>query len=327
MSGFVRLKLGDMFDRPSDMIVLPCSTDGTVTPFVAKRLLQYTIPKPKRRMRLGAVDAVAFVGAENIAQFVAFACSVKNMRTSEQAIEEIGHQLGKFSIEHQSVREIAAPLLGAGAGGLSSELSVAAISRGFKSAAAMHATLSVHILDEVVYRELIGEKPMAQNVSPHRPTRVFISYSGTSDTHKQWVADLGSFLRENGVNARLDQWHLRRGMDLPQWMANELDLAERVVIISDARYSDRADGRAGGVGWETMLIQGDMLNLPPDSTKYITIVRENEFNIGVPRYLKAKYCMHWSNQADEKALKKELLQELYDLPKEPPIGLPPTFEV
>lgn len=330
LSGSVRLRLGDTFDRPSDMIVLPCSTDGTVTPFVAERLLQYTIPKPKGKMRLGEVDAVAFVGAENISQFVAFACSVENMKTNEEAIEDIGRQIGEFSNQNPSVRDIAAPLLGAGAGGLPSELSVAAISRGFKRSAAKHATLTVHILHKVVYQRFLDKKSTTEGTalvsSSHGPARVFISYTGTNTRHNDWVAELGSFLRENGVNARLDQWHLRRGMDLPQWMTNELDLAERVIIVSDSRYSDRADGRSGGVGWETMIIQGDMSNLPPDSTKYIVIVREDDFDIGVPRYLKTKYCMHWGTRADDEALKNELLQELYDIPKEPPIGLPPTLE-
>jgi hypothetical protein len=40
-------------------------------------------------------------------------------------------------------------------------------------------------------------------------------------------------------------------MELPQWMCNELDLADKVVIVSDEAYAEKADGHLGGVGWET----------------------------------------------------------------------------
>jgi hypothetical protein len=35
MAGFVKLRLGDLFAGPADLIVLPCSTGGTITRFVA----------------------------------------------------------------------------------------------------------------------------------------------------------------------------------------------------------------------------------------------------------------------------------------------------
>ena len=294
-------------------------------------------------MELGEVHMKAFSGAENIAQFVAFACSVEGMSTSFEGIHEIGRALGRFSRENPEVREISVPLLGAGAGGLRSEQSAEALSSGFKCTADSQATLTIHVLQETVYGKLVRrfqesgkdteditkEQENRGNDRPesHRPLRVFISYSGTDDQHKKWVADFGEFLRAKGVNARLDQWHLRAGMDLPQWMTNELTLAERVVIISDERYAERAAGRTGGVGWETKLIQGDMMDLPPDSTKYITIVREKDFSVGMPRYLKTKHCIHWKNDADQEGLRTDILRELYNIPKEPPIGVRPAFDI
>jgi hypothetical protein len=332
MAGFVRLKLGDLFDGPADLIVLPCSTSGKITRFVANRLLEYTIPRPKRRMNLGEVDIMPFSGAENIAQYVAYAASVLSMTSKSDAIYKIGLALGQFSLKNESVRTISAPLLGAGAGGLNSEAVIQSLSDGFQETAAKEAVLTVHILHESVYDRLtrghaLRETPTTTTSPPSKPIRTFISYSGTSDRHKKWVADLGTFLRANGVDARLDQWHLRKGMDLPQWMTNELEMAERVIIISDARYSERADGRSGGVGWETMLIQGDMSNLPPQSTKYLVIVREDAFDSGVPKYLKTKFCIHWKSNSDEVELRNELLKEVYNVSLAPPLGSPPTYYV
>ena len=66
MAGFVKLRMGDLFDGPADLIILPCSTGGNITRFVANRLLQYTIPFPKNGMKLGEVEIMPFTGAESI---------------------------------------------------------------------------------------------------------------------------------------------------------------------------------------------------------------------------------------------------------------------
>jgi hypothetical protein len=47
-------------------------------------------------------------------------------------------------------------------------------------------------------------------------------------------------------------------MDLQQWMSNELSMADKVLVVCDEVYKRKADGRLGGVGWETMIIQGDI---------------------------------------------------------------------
>jgi len=140
MGASVKLRLGNLFDGPSDLIVLPCSTAGTITGFVARSLANYNIPHPRVGMRLGTVEFMPFEGAENIAQFVAFAASVVNYDSTLQAITNIGSAVGKFTQEHPEVKAVAAPLLGAGAGGLRSEDVVAALavrgrSRSFQAAA------------------------------------------------------------------------------------------------------------------------------------------------------------------------------------------------
>ena len=126
MAAKVKLRLGNLFDGPSDLIVLPCSTSGTVTGFVARSLAQYSVPHPRVGMTLGEVEIMPFEGAEHIAQFVAFAASVHYMTSSSEAINRIGCEIGKFTKKNSSVRLVAAPLLGAGAGGIRSEEVVSA---------------------------------------------------------------------------------------------------------------------------------------------------------------------------------------------------------
>jgi hypothetical protein len=52
--------------------------------------------------------------------------------------------------------------------------------------------------------------------------KVFISYSHDSQEHKKWVLDLATRLRNNGVDAIIDQWALRAGDDLPHFMETHL---------------------------------------------------------------------------------------------------------
>jgi hypothetical protein len=155
--------------------------------------------------------------------------------------------------------------------------------------------------------------------------RVFVSYSHTSPEHEEWVKRLGTFLRDSGIDARLDIWNLRHGMDLPQFMTNELALAERVIIISDEKYAEKADGRVGGVGWETMIVQGDIASQPPDNTKYLVIVHSKSVEAGLPRYLKTKFVIHWPDATFDEKNKQTLLRELYDQVKAPPLGPKPVF--
>jgi hypothetical protein len=313
MTPSVKIRLGNLFDGASDLIVLPCSTGGTITGFVARSLSRYLIPHPLVGMELGQVEILPFEGGENIAQFVAFAASVKAMTSSTSAIEKIGTALGNFTMKESSVRIIAAPLLGGGSGGLHSESVVAALTKGFVNSAHENATLVVYVLLQDVFNQLRGNRRILVG-KPNISTRVFISHTSTTNEAVEWVKNLALFLIDNGIQARLDRFHLRRGMDLPQWMCNELSLAQKVIVICDETYKLKADGRLGGIGWETMIIQGDVANLPPDSTKYQIIVRTEKIQDGLPLYLKTKYAFHAKPSDKENSFQSELLRELLDLP-------------
>lgn len=309
----IKLKLGNLFDGPADVVVLPCSTGGTVTGFVARALSQYSLPHPAGGMYLGGVEILPFDGGENIAQYVAFAASVKSMTSTLSAIEDIAIKLGEFTQRQSSARVISVPLLGAGAGGLQSEMVVASMKRGFEANAHDGASLIVHVLHKDVFDRLRGNRKTIAG-KPKESIRVFISHTSTTDEAVEWVKDLALHLIDNGIQARLDRFHLRRGMDLPQWMCNELSMAQKVIVVCDEAYKQKADGRLGGVGWETMIIQGDVSNLPPDSTKYQVVVRSEDINRGLPMYLKTKYAFHARPSDKSNRFRDELIRELLDLP-------------
>jgi len=333
MAGQIQIKLGDMFHGASDLIILPCSTNGTVTQFVHNRLKAFKIPSPKANIELGQIYTMPFEGGENISQYVAFAVSVQNNYSELSAIQNIGMLVGELTRKNPAIQVINIPLLGAGAGGLQSEKVVEALKKGFEQFSTPESTLIIHVLHQDVFNRITehfkgSKSPVLETATipkPYKNLRVFISWTKTNDDHWNWTEQLGKFLRENGVNARIDMWHLKTGMDLPQFMTNELSLADKVIIISNEKYAEKADGRTGGVGWETMIIQGDMARQPPDSTKFLVIVTSNNLEEGLPIYLKSKYVIHWTGKDKEKINRQRLLSELLNVFEEPPLGVAPVY--
>jgi hypothetical protein len=144
-------------------------------------------------MSLGEIEITPFEGAENIAQYVAFAASVKGTSSKPEAIEAIGRALGDFTAKEPSVRSVFAPLLGAGAGGLQEELVVSALRTGFIATAPIDASLVIHILYPDVYERLKGNRCVIQG-KPKACIRVFISHTSKTNDAVEWVKSLALYL-------------------------------------------------------------------------------------------------------------------------------------
>jgi hypothetical protein len=333
-----------MFDGPSDMVVIPCSTVPTITAFVQKRLQAFRIAQPSGAMALGDVQFQPLAGAEQLAAWVAFAASVANYYSTEESVEKIAEAIGSFARTTAGVRRIAAPLLGAGAGQLGTQAVVARMKAGFLRSAPDGAVLTIFVLDEFEFTRLTEsagppraeppagpqERGALETVhQPRQPIRVLLSYTKTTPEHADWVKSLATSLRSSGIDARLDTWHLRLGMDVAQWMCNEIDLAERVLLICNEEYARRADGRHGGVGWEIRLVQGDLLaHQSTNPEKYIPIVRTLRTEDGLPAFLLSAFCLHWPPDAPSEPLQQALVKEIYRKHEEaPPIGEPPSYVV
>lgn len=215
-----------------------------------------------------------------------------------------------------SLRKVNIPLLGTGAGGLSAKTSFNILKDAFENEE--DVLLCVYAFFEEVYRGLAVEKAESP-VSKLKNPRVFISYTGTDIANRNWVKSFACRLRENGVDARIDMFHLKLGQDLPQWMTNELIMADKVLLICDKYYADKADNRKGGVGWETMIIQGDMLSRQ-EQNKYVAILRDIDIDQGLPIYVKSRYALNWADESLVDRDFEELLLYLFDCDIEPPIG-------
>jgi len=55
--------------------------------------------------------------------------------------------------------------------------------------------------------------------------RVFISYAWENDEYRALVKTLAARLRQDGIDARLDAWHLE-GLTIPEFMSRETRYAD-----------------------------------------------------------------------------------------------------
>jgi len=184
-------------------------------------------------------------------------------------------------------------------------------------------TLCVYTLSRDIYDKLNDSENELSKKQLKNP-RVFISYTGANIENRNWVKKFACRLRSSGVDARLDMFHLKPGQDMPQWMTNEIIMADKVLLICDHFYAEKADSRKGGVGWETMIIQGDMLS-KQEQNKYIAILRDKEIDRSLPIYVKSKYALNCTSENMSEEDFKELLLYLFDCDIEPPIGEIPDY--
>ncbi|MBP2070726.1 SEFIR domain-containing protein [Thermoanaerobacterium butyriciformans] len=160
--------------------------------------------------------------------------------------------------------------------------------------------------------------------------KVFISYSWTTPKHIQWVIDLATRLCNHGVDVVIDKWNLKEGQDkyaFMEQMVND-DGIDRVLIICDKAYAEKANSRKGGVGEETAIITSEVYNKVYQD-KFIPIVTEmdDDGKPYLPTYLKSRIYINMSDETYFEREYEKLLRDIFDRPlyQKPSIGKPPEW--
>lgn len=150
--------------------------------------------------------------------------------------------------------------------------------------------------------------------------KAFISYSHDTLEHKKWVLELATRLRNNGIDAILDQFELQPGADLPHFMETHLASANKIIMICTDKYVDKANKGQGGVGYEKMIVTSNLLK-SIDENKIIPIIRQNG-TAEVPTFLKSKLYINFSKKDDYEFSYDELVRTIHNSPlfEKPPIG-------
>jgi hypothetical protein len=153
--------------------------------------------------------------------------------------------------------------------------------------------------------------------------KAFISYAREGSDHQKWVEDLAERLRSDGIDVVLDVWEMHPGDQLPAFMERSVRDCEFVVIVCTPAYKLRSDGRAGGVGYESTVITGELL-AGASPRKFIPLLRSGIWKEAGPSPLLGSYYIDVLNDPANLAgygmLRDTLLRRL---PKAPPLGRPP----
>lgn len=151
-------------------------------------------------------------------------------------------------------------------------------------------------------------------------TKVFISYSWDDDSHKEWVRNLATRLRKDGVDVTLDQWHIVPGDQIPSFMEQAVRESNYVLIICTHRYKYRSDNRQGGVGYEGDIMTAEVMN-SQNQRKFIPILQQPIWIESAPSWLSGKFYINLSSTPYSETQYNDLLATLLGRRQEaPPVG-------
>jgi hypothetical protein len=124
---------------------------------------------------------------------------------------------------------------------------------------------------------------MAEQTSP----RLFISYSHDSREHEDRVRALADRLREDGVDAVVDQYNTAPPDGWPMWMDREIQKADFIALVCTETYLRRVEGReepgkGRGVLWEAKLIYNCLYLADTAVQRFIPILSQGGVPSSIP---------------------------------------------
>ena len=164
----------------------------------------------------------------------------------------------------------------------------------------------------------------------NQPPKLFISYSWTDSAHEAWVIQLATDLRSNGVDVVIDRWSLKEGHDAHSFMEQMVrsDEIDKIVLVCDQKYVERANKREGGVGVESQVITAQLYG-DVNQTKIVGVVTESgpDDQPAVPNFLLNRIFIDFRDAGAYAERLQQLLRWVFDKPlyREPEIGPRPAF--
>lgn len=165
--------------------------------------------------------------------------------------------------------------------------------------------------------------------SEEQQPMVFMSYSHDSPQHKQWVAKLAARLREEGgANVIIDQWDTEPGDDLVKFMEKGVRDADRVLMVCTTSYVQKANDGRGGVGYEAMVVTGELVR-DLGTSKFIPVIPPENVEAVVPTCVSTRRFVDMRNAERVDAGFDEIVEALHHLGalRKPAVGLDDRFRV
>lgn len=154
----------------------------------------------------------------------------------------------------------------------------------------------------------------------------FISYSW-EDEHKDWIRCLATKLHRNGIHTYIDQWDLKPGNDLTEYMETCIRKSDYVLLVCTPLFAQKANAGSGGVGYEKMIVTGEIYGGFASSNKFVPILRKGTTKDSLPSYLKSTVYIDFRNDELFDSSFETLLRHTFDKPKyvRPCLGQKPKY--
>ncbi|QKE10640.1 toll/interleukin-1 receptor domain-containing protein [Bacillus cereus] len=161
-----------------------------------------------------------------------------------------------------------------------------------------------------------------------RTPKVFISYAWTSHDYQEKVVALATRLMESGIEVIIDVWDLKPGHSMYAFMESMVtdSTIDKVLVLCNKTYADKAENYEGGVGTETQIIGPKMYNKVKQET-FIPIIleREEQEKDYIPVHMDGRIYIDLDRNFEQGF--EELLRLLYKQPilRKPKLGSAPTY--
>jgi hypothetical protein len=160
----------------------------------------------------------------------------------------------------------------------------------------------------------------------HNP-KIFISYSWSNSNR---VIELAERLMADGIEIVVDKWDLKEGQDKYAFMEQSVNdsTINKVLIICDKAYTEKANQREGGVGDETVIISPEIYGKIKQE-KFIPIIfeKDSDGNPYCPTFIKSRIYIDLSTEDNYETNYETLLRNLHNKPlyRKPALGTAPEW--
>jgi hypothetical protein len=115
-------------------------------------------------------------------------------------------------------------------------------------------------------------------------------------------------LKQNEIDVLFDKWE-KLGKQLPNFMEQAIDKADRVICVMTPNYKIKTDKSNGGVGFEYSIINAEIFK-KVDTTKFIPLFRNGIDEGAIPVSLKGRKYLDMRNDSDFDKRFQELLEDV-----------------
>lgn len=146
---------------------------------------------------------------------------------------------------------------------------------------------------------------------------VFVSYARTTKEHIKWVVDFTNKLRDDSIDAKVDEFKLKLGHDLNYFMEKYIkEDADFVLLMCTKEYVQKANKRIGGVGTEAQILSSEVYN-DVTQEKIIPIILEFDENGNpyLPTFVKTRYSIDLSSDEKFHENYEKLLRTIFNEPE------------